>query len=452
MKREKKSAPIVISDEQNELKIYTVKGRVGSNYQLAFYRGGERIRKTFADLNEAKREARLQLGLLAGERIQARNLTAAEMERYTIAAKTLEPTGTPLHVCAEMFAKVHQILGGHSIIAAAEYFMKHYDPKRPRKPIPELVQEFVEARRAMRVSERYLGNITWLLSRFGDVFGKVALDDLTAPDLERWLESRRKMNACSRKHFRISLIAFGNFLKHRGYLVTDRPSVFEKMTEYQEDVKPVLIFTPEEMRQLLNVADGLLVPYLAIGAFAGLRGAEICRLDWKHVHFDRGFIECEAMMTKTRRRRLVPIPDNLRAWIEPLSQPEGPIVVHRALSNALLNHAARNKLKWKRNALRHSFISYKLALVPDTARVALECGNSPETIFAHYRELVSPQQATEWFEIFPRENYPEGISTRRVCGIGNKHKATFGLRRSCLLDPIPAATVHQVVIPRAARA
>ena len=104
------------------------------------------------------------------------------------------------------------------------------------------------------------------------------------------------------------------------------------------------------------------------------------------------------MMTKTRRRRLVPIPDNLRAWIEPLSQPEGPIVVHRALSNALLNHAARNKLKWKRNALRHSFISYKLALVPDTARVALECGNSPETIFAHYRELVSPQQATEWLK------------------------------------------------------
>lgn len=78
--KNKKTAPLVISDEQNEVKIYTVKGRAGSHYQLSYYRAGERQRRTFADLNEAKREARMQLGLLAGERIQARNLTPMEME------------------------------------------------------------------------------------------------------------------------------------------------------------------------------------------------------------------------------------------------------------------------------------------------------------------------------------------------------------------------------------
>ena len=36
---------------------------------------------------------------------------------------------------------------------------------------------------------------------------------------------------------------------------------------------------------------------MAIGGFAGLRSAEIMRLDWKHIRFDRGFIECEASMT-----------------------------------------------------------------------------------------------------------------------------------------------------------
>ena len=58
----KKTTPLVISDEHNEIKIYTVKGRAASFYQLSYYRAGERIRKTFADLNEAKREARMQLG------------------------------------------------------------------------------------------------------------------------------------------------------------------------------------------------------------------------------------------------------------------------------------------------------------------------------------------------------------------------------------------------------
>jgi len=80
MSAKKKNAPLVISDEHNEIKIYTVKGRAGSNYQLSYYRAGERQRKTFADVNEAKREARVQLGLLAGERIQARALSTVEME------------------------------------------------------------------------------------------------------------------------------------------------------------------------------------------------------------------------------------------------------------------------------------------------------------------------------------------------------------------------------------
>jgi hypothetical protein len=39
--------------------------------------------------------------------------------------------------------------------------------------------------------------------------------------------------------------------------------------------------------------------------------------------------------------------------------------------------------KWEANGLRHSFISYRLAILHDTARVALEAGNSPEVIFGH---------------------------------------------------------------------
>jgi len=32
----------------------------------------------------------------------------------------------------------------------------------------------------------------------------------------------------------------------------------------------------------------------------------------------------------------------------------------------------------------------RLAILHDTARVALEAGNSPEVIFTNYRELVKP--------------------------------------------------------------
>jgi hypothetical protein len=59
------------------------------------------------------------------------------------------------------------------------------------------------------------------------------------------------------------------------------------------------------------------------------------------------------------------------------------------------------KVEWKPNALRHSFISYRLAEIQDVNRVALEAGTSPQMIFRHYRELATPEQARTWFAIAP---------------------------------------------------
>jgi hypothetical protein len=57
--------------------------------------------------------------------------------------------------------------------------------------------------------------------------------------------------------------------------------------------------------------------------------------------------------------------------------------------------------EWKHNGLRHSFISYRVALVKNVNQVALEAGNSPQVIFSNYRELVTPQDAKAWFAITP---------------------------------------------------
>ena len=58
-------------------------------------------------------------------------------------------------------------------------------------------------------------------------------------------------------------------------------------------------------------------------------------------------------------------------------------------------------IRRKRNALRHSFINYRVAAIQNVAQVALEAGNSPQTIFRHYRELVRPADAVKWFAIGP---------------------------------------------------
>lgn len=53
--------------------------------------------------------------------------------------------------------------------------------------------------------------------------------------------------------------------------------------------------------------------------------------------------------------------------------------------------------------MRHSFISYRVAHVQDVAKVSLEAGNSPQMIQQHYKELVRPKEAKEWFAITPEQ-------------------------------------------------
>ena len=138
------------------------------------------------------------------------------------------------------------------------------------------------------------------------------------------------------------------------------------------------------------------------GGFAGLRTAEIERLDWTEVNLAGKFIELKAK-AKTRARRLVPITPNLAAWLEKCKQDEGPVWPQSLpyLFELQRDAAKAAGVKWKHNALRHSFISYQVAEIKNVAQVALEAGNSPDIIFQHYRELVTEETAKGWFGITP---------------------------------------------------
>jgi len=83
---------------------------------------------------------------------------------------------------------------------------------------------------------------------------------------------------------------------------------------------PPEIFAVDDLQALLGNAKHAqkdVVPMLAIGAFAGLREAEIQRLDWSEVDLARGHIEVKAAKAKSARRRIIPILPNLAAWLRP---------------------------------------------------------------------------------------------------------------------------------------
>lgn len=121
---------------------------------------------------------------------------------------------------------------------------------------------------------------------------------------------------------------------------------------------------------------------------------------------------------------LVPITDNLLAWLTPFAQNAGRVSSYENMSkqigwlvediNADRQQRGEPRFEWKRNALRHSFISYRLAAIKNTAEVALEAGNSPQMIFKHYRQLVTETEAKKWFAIVP-EKKVEKRRTAQPC-------------------------------------
>jgi integrase len=208
------------------------------------------------------------------------------------------------------------------------------------------------------------------------------------------------LSPVSRINYRRVLYTLFAYALVRNY-ATENP--IAKIPKPKTPDAPIEVFTPEQVRGLLDAAEPSILPCLVIGAFAGLRHAEISRLDWKEVRLDRNFIEVTALKSKTASRRLVTILPNLKAWLAPLALSSGRV---QPPNSRKLREAAQRRAgigKWPTNALRHSFASYHLAKLQDAPALALQMGHTTTAmLFAHYREVVTPEAAQEYWQIVPR--------------------------------------------------
>jgi len=145
-----------------------------------------------------------------------------------------------------------------------------------------------------------------------------------------------------------------------------------------------------------------------------LRTAEIMRIEWQDIDLAGGFIHVAAEKAKTRSRRLVPVTPNLAQWLAPYAKQRGAVWKgdRHEMATARAATVKAAGVAWKANALRHSFISYRLADIQNAAAVSLEAGNSANVVFRHYREIVRPEAARTWFAVAPSQ--PENVVTLKT--------------------------------------
>jgi integrase len=380
-------------------------------FEVEDYTAGTRRFRSFSDHGEAIREAEKLAGQISTGQATAASMTNPQAASFGCATELLRPTGLSLEMAAAIVAKCHEILGGDFYIEAAKFYAQHRADLITRKTVAEVVDEIVESKKARALSARYIGDLSARLNCFAKDFA-VEVGTVTGPDVQRWLDGL-KVAPQTAKNFRTVLYTLFGFAESRGYIFKGGNPVAD-VEHISANGGAIEIYSPKEIAALLKAAPKAFLPVLALGAFAGLRAAEIERLEWRDLDLAGGFVHVAADKAKTRSRRLVPVLPNLAQWLAPYSKQRG--LVWKGTTSDLRDIRAETvkgaATPWKDNGLRHSFVSYRLADTQNVAQVALEAGNSPAVVFKHYRELVRPEAARTWFAITPEA--PANVVTLKM--------------------------------------
>jgi integrase len=392
------------------------KGR--DSYRVAWQVAGQRRMASFPSYSLAKRHADgLVKDLAKGSQVtalnpaQARDALAA-LERL---ADYYRATGRRVSLLAGIseFVEASAKLNGHALGEAVEGYLRTVATVK-RKDVAAAVEEFIQTNeprtrsangQRAQLSGKYFYNLAIQLRRFASTFPNTALCDLTKPHMDAFAGSLGDYSAKSRNHHRAAVRQLLQWAVRKDYLPgTHRLGEADGLRPEHANTAEISFYTPRELAALLANADDTLRPAISVGGLAGLRTAELLRLDWADVWRVPGHIEITAGKSKTRQRRLVEICPALQAWLEPYRVRErgkfwpGEETTFQEHFGELCKKAEVTR---KTNGLRHSFCSFHFALLANENLTAAQAGNSPAMIHAHYKGLATKADAEKWFAILP---------------------------------------------------
>jgi hypothetical protein len=238
-----------------------------------------------------------------------------------------EAVGLPQHELSD-FIRARKTLAdyGKTINDAVGFFVDHLERvRRCKTTVAQLADEVLEAKRGDGMSHAYLSDLKIRLARFCRDFGNRPIASVTVEEIDNWLRSLEG-SPKSRANYRANIGVLFSYATKRRMLETN-PVLHTAKPKLPDN--PPEIFTVDELRALLDAANRNatdVLPMLAIGAFAGLRDAEIKRLDWSEVDLARGHIEIKAAKAKSARRRIIPIQPNLAEWLRPYAAMKNSVV------------------------------------------------------------------------------------------------------------------------------
>ena len=305
---------------------------------------------------------------------------------------------------------------GASLADAARYYVDHCLKFREAPPVKEVVVRLLADTETAGRRDRTLRDLKGRLEGFARTFGERQLTSIPLAELQAWLNDPG-LSARSRINNTTKLSQLWNFAIRHSWAESN---LVEKTTRPDpEDGEPGILTIPQAAAMLENAEQFGLLPFVALGLFAGIRQAELMRLDWSAVKLTERVVIIGAEVAKKRSRRVVEISDTLFAWLSPHGMRKGPVLDSSAYrknfddlrktaakalreSKGLAANEADGLEKWPQNALRHSFGTYHLAMFGDAVRTAAQMGHRDVGVLhASYKALVTRNEAERFWTLKP---------------------------------------------------
>jgi len=370
---------------------YTIRKR-GSSWQAILSRkitGGSRImitRKTKADVEaESLREIQ-RIRETGHARI---DLTSDELRACNQAVRILKEKG----------------FAGTLVVEAIIKFANENDPNRRQRKVSEVIEEFLQSKRGGGTALITISGYSAKFKVFAREFGDKFIHEIEPVDVERWFD-RRGMMGENRKDYRRRLSILWRFAISRKYALTNSPAAISKVIVRRE--LPTVL-SPSEIRSLLFIAKsynlGRMLPFVAIGAFCGLRPWELRRTLWSDINFETRQIYVTPEAAKTMQDRFVDMPDCLLEWLQlvPQNTRLGMIYWTRAGFNAVRKKAGLLD-KWDSDILRHSAASHLYAKTGNAAQVTSQMGHGLNVFLKHYRRALTKADGDAYFQVMPTDS------------------------------------------------
>ncbi len=302
----------------------------------------------------------------------------------------------------EAVAKLPGEASKTTLTEAVAFFIKHVESRNKSITCELVAEKLLEKLKSEGTSKRHQDTIKQRLKAFLALYGDWLACDVTSECISEYL-TECKLASQTKLHHRKAIHQL-----FQQAIVLQAANVNPTILAIRPKVKKgdPEILKPKQVASLLSNADESVLPAIAISFFAGVRRAELERLDWSEIDLENGEIEIKAKNAKTAQRRFIPISDNLKAWLMPYAKDEGllvesPYKFRKGCDNA------REKAKindWPHNAGRHSFASYHLAMHENAGKTAMALGHPNSVLlYSTYRKLVKLSTAKTYWSISPVE-------------------------------------------------